>query len=303
MNILKSEDLQHYLSLKDYSLTQEDFELYHNKKYEMLVTIPAPTNTALSRYYDDAAYLPHNNANKSLFEKLYQYVKKEATFNKVNLLNSLKTSAKTVLDIGTGTGDFLVACQKNGWKVTGVEPNPKAQVIAKLKIQSSAENISHEIIYESLKMLQDQHKDNSVQFDVITLWHVLEHVPDLEHYISEIKSLLKPNGTIIIAVPNFKSYDALYYGKFWAAFDVPRHLWHFSKKSISLLFEKEQMKVVKIFPMKMDSFYVSLLSEKYKTGKMNYLKGFLIGLQSNIKGLISGEYSSHIFIIQHKKLI
>ena len=133
------------------------------------------------------------------------------------------------------------------------------------------------------------------------MWHVLEHVPDLENQIAELKRLLKPNGTILIAVPNFNSFDANYYGKFWAAFDVPIHLWHFSKTAIEKLFAKEDLKLIKVLPMKFDSFYVSLLSEKYKTGKMNYLKAFFIGWKSNRYGNKNSEFSSHIYVLKNAK--
>jgi predicted SAM-dependent methyltransferase len=131
------------------------------------------------------------------------------------------------------------------------------------------------------------------------MWHVLEHVPNLVEYISKLRELLKENGTLIIAVPNYKSYDAKYYKQFWAAYDVPRHLWHFSQKSISLLFKKENMLVEKTLPMKLDSFYVSLLSEKYKAKKSNYLKAFFIGLLSNLKAISTKEYSSLIYVIKN----
>ncbi len=131
------------------------------------------------------------------------------------------------------------------------------------------------------------------------MWHVLEHVPNLTEYIAQLKSLLKPEGTLVVAVPNFKSYDANYYKEFWAAYDVPRHLWHFSKKSIQELFREENMEVIKTLPMKFDSYYVSLLSEKYKTGRTNFIKAFFIGFKSNFKGRTAKEYSSHIYIIKN----
>jgi 2-polyprenyl-3-methyl-5-hydroxy-6-metoxy-1,4-benzoquinol methylase len=133
------------------------------------------------------------------------------------------------------------------------------------------------------------------------MWHVLEHVPDLENQIKELKRLIKPTGTVIIAVPNFKSYDASYYSNFWAAYDVPIHLWHFSKTAIKKLFAKQNLELVKVLPMKFDSFYVSLLSEKYKTKKMNFIKAFFIGLKSNWKGNQNSEYSSHIYVLKNVK--
>ena len=140
----------------------------------------------------------------------------------------------------------------------------------------------------------------SHSFDLITMWHVLEHVTNLDEYLAELKRLLTPTGTILIAVPNFKSFDANYYGRFWAAFDVPRHIWHFSITAIQKLFEEKEMKLVDVHPMKFDSFYVSLLSEKYKTGKMNFIRAFFVGLKSNHSAKQTKEYSSHIYIIKNK---
>ena len=130
------------------------------------------------------------------------------------------------------------------------------------------------------------------------MWHVLEHLPKLENHISVFESLLKPNGRLIVAVPNFKSYDAQYYKTFWAAFDVPRHLWHFSQTSISKLMRKKMMEVEKTNPMIFDAYYVSLLSEKYKNGFMNPFKAFWIGLRSNMKAKHNNEYSSLIYAIK-----
>jgi ubiquinone/menaquinone biosynthesis C-methylase UbiE len=210
----------------------------------------------------------------------------------LKLINSFKTADKNLLDVGCGTGDFLLICKNSGWTVTGVEPNVKAKIAAENKLKGKSDSE----IYSEINQLKSE-----AQFDVITLWHVLEHVPNLEAYISTLKKLLKPNGVLIVAVPNFKSYDASYYKQFWAAFDVPRHLWHFSKKSIHLLFEKHEMSVVKILPMWFDSFYVSLLSEKYKNVKGNFLKAFCIGLISNIKAISTKEYSSLIYILKNAK--
>ena len=135
---------------------------------------------------------------------------------------------------------------------------------------------------------------------MITLWHVLEHLPNLEDHISVFKKLLKPNGTLIIAVPNYKSFDAKHYKQFWAAYDVPRHLWHFSQSSVSNLVSKDSFQVEKVKPMWFDSFYVSLLSEKYKTGKSNLISGFKTGLMSNIKAKSSGEFSSKIYVLKKR---
>lgn len=275
---------KHFLAVTDYSVTKEVFDLYLDEDLDMLITHPQPRLEVLGKYYESPDYISHTDSKRSLFEKAYHFVKSIALKNKLNLINSLQPSKGRILDIGAGTGEFLSVGQQNGWQTTGVEPSNKAKQIAINKGVS---------FVEALSQLEDR------SFDVITMWHVLEHVPDLDHQIKELKRLLKPTGSLIIAVPNFKSFDAQYYGKFWAAYDVPIHFWHFSKIAIQKLFQREQMELVKILPMKFDSFYVSLLSEKYKTGRMNFVKAFFIGLWSNIKGISDLEYSSHIYILKN----
>ena len=276
---------KHFLNVKDYSVSQETFELLYKEDLDMLITNPQPSLEKLPSYYESVNYISHTDGNKSLFEKMYQFVKSIALKNKLKLINSQSEKGK-ILDIGAGVGDFLADAKNDGWETFGTEPSDKAKAIAIKKGVSFVDNLS-------------QLENNS--FDIITMWHVLEHVPDLENQISELKRLLKPNGTILIAVPNFNSFDANYYGKFWAAFDIPIHLWHFSKTAIQKLFAVQNLDLVKVLPMKFDSFYVSLLSEKYKTGKMNYLKAFYIGLKSNWYGNKNLEYSSHIYVIKNAK--
>ena len=275
---------KHFLTVKDYSVSQEKFDLYHDEELDMLITHPQPSLENLGKYYESVDYISHTDSKRSLFEKCYHFIKSIALKNKLNLINTLQPSKGSILDIGAGTGDFLSVVKENGWNTKGVEPSEKAKAIAKKKGVSFVEETS-------------QLENNS--FDVITMWHVLEHVPNLDNQIKELKRLLKPNGSLIIAVPNFKSFDAKQYGNFWAAYDVPIHFWHFSKTAIKKLFAKEDMKLVQVLPMKFDSFYVSLLSEKYKTGKMNFIKAFFIGLQSNWKAKKNFEYSSHIYILKN----
>ena len=284
-NLMNLTSLKHFLNVKDYSVSQEIFELLYDENMDMLITNPQPSLDKLPSYYESVDYISHTDGNKSLFEKAYQFVKSIALKNKIKLINS-QSSKGRILDIGAGVGDFLSIAKNNGWQTIGIEPSDKAKNIAKKKGVSFVENLS-------------DLESNS--FDVITMWHVLEHVPDLENQIKELKRLIKPFGTVIIAVPNFKSFDAHYYGNFWAAYDVPIHLWHFSKTSIKKLFAKEKLELVKVLPMKFDSFYVSLLSEKYKTGKLNFIKAFYIGLKSNWKGNQNSEYSSHIYVLKRIK--
>lgn len=275
-----------FIKVKDHSVSKENFELLLDEELQLLKTTPQPGLEKLPSYYESDDYISHTDGKRSLFEKAYHVIKRKAIRDKVKLITSFQSEKGTLLDIGAGTGDFLLEAQNQGWKSIGTEPSDKAKNSAIGKgIQFAA----------TLEQLENQ------SFDVITMWHVLEHVPDLENQIATLKRLLKPTGTIIIAVPNYKSYDANYYGEFWAAYDVPRHLWHFSKTSIEKLFGHQNIQLVKIKPMLFDSFYVSLLSEKYKNGKMNFLKGFWIGLRSNLAAKQNFEYSSHIYILKNRK--
>jgi 2-polyprenyl-3-methyl-5-hydroxy-6-metoxy-1,4-benzoquinol methylase len=276
---------KHFLTVKDHSVSKETFDLYHDETMDMLVTYPQPSLKNLGKYYESLDYISHTDSKRSFFEKAYHFVKSIALKNKLDLINSLQPVKGRILDIGAGTGDFLFVAKQNGWQTIGVEPSDKAKAIA---------------LKKEVPFVEDTTELEGHSFDVITMWHVLEHVPNLDSQIKELKRLLKPNGSLIVAVPNFKSFDAKYYGAFWAAYDVPIHFWHFSKKAIKTIFEKEEMELEKVLPMKFDSFYVSLLSEKYKSGKMNFIRAFIIGLQSNLKAKHNLEYSSHIYVLKNK---
>lgn len=274
----------HFLTVKDHSVSKETFDLYYDETLDMLITHPQPSLENLGKYYESEDYISHTDNRRSLFEKAYHFVKGIALKNKLNLINSQQAAKGRILDIGAGTGDFLSVAKNDGWQTMGIEPSDRAKGIA---------------IDKGISFVENTTELENHSFDVITMWHVLEHVPDLDFQIKELKRLLKPEGTLIVAVPNFKSFDAKHYGTYWAAFDVPIHFWHFSKKAIQMLFEKENMKLEKVLPMKFDSFYVSLLSEKYKNGKMNFIKAFLIGLQSNWKAKRNLEYSSLIYVLKN----
>lgn len=277
-----------FLKCKDHSVSGEEFELLYDKELDMLITSPIPDISELGKYYESEDYISHTDSNTSVFDKLYQFVKRFSIQRKVKLLDSFSsnTSGKLeVLDIGCGTGDFLLGCKNNDFTVCGVEPNAKARSLSESKLEST--------IYADISELEEK------KFDCITMWHVLEHIPNLSAYLVTLESLLKKDGVLIVAVPNFKSYDATHYQNFWAAYDVPRHLSHFSMNSISKLFSNVNMKAESQLPMIFDSFYVALLSEKYKNGKSNLLKAFFIGLVSNLKAMRSGQYSSLIYIIKN----
>lgn len=266
-------------------VSRESFDLQKCDHCGFVVTSPRPADEDLGRYYESEDYISHSNTKKSLFSRAYQMVRNKAVRDKRSWVES-HTSKGRILDMGCGTGHFLNECQNSGWEVTGVEPSDIARENARLE---------HGIMLHS-KL--DEVENARGSFDAITLWHVLEHLPDLNEHLSQFNQLLKDTGVLMIAVPNHESYDARVFGSDWAAWDVPIHLWHFSKSSMGRVAEKNGFRVESIMNMPFDSFYVSLLSSKYQTGKMRPLKAFMTGLRSNLKGKGSKNMSSLVYVLK-----
>lgn len=273
-----------FLRTKDYTVSGEQFELHRDEGLDMLITQPQPEE--LSKYYDSEDYISHTDAKTSFTERLYHWIKAVNLKNKIQTVENQIDNPINLLDVGAGTGDFLITAQDAGFEVTGVEPNEKARGLAKEKGME---------LWPTLDKLAVQ------KFQAITLWHVLEHLPNLQEQVSNLVELLEDDGVLVIAVPNFKSWDAQHYKSFWAAYDVPRHLWHFSKTAIFKLFAPHGLQVVQTKPMWFDAFYVSLLSEKYKGNRFYFITVFFIGLWSNLKAVFTKEPSSLIYILKKGK--
>ncbi|WP_143307312.1 class I SAM-dependent methyltransferase [Chitinophaga vietnamensis] len=271
------------LKAKDYTVSKETFGIWHCGGCSGRFTQNVPDGDNIGRYYQSQEYISHSETRKGLINRLYHSVRKITLRSKQNWVRSatgLKQGA--LLDIGCGTGAFLHYMQASGWNITGLEPDETARRNAKelYKIEP--------LPIDQLFALPAH------QYDAITMWHVLEHVHELHHYLERIRTLLKPGGSLLIAVPNYTSYDAEHYAAYWAAYDVPRHLYHFSPSSMELLLSQHQFKLIKKHPMVFDGFYVSLLSEKHKTGKSRLVAGFLNGFRSYRKGLKEVDRCSSI---------
>jgi 2-polyprenyl-3-methyl-5-hydroxy-6-metoxy-1,4-benzoquinol methylase len=281
--VCKSTSLSLYLQVKDHFLSKENFQLLKCDECHTLMTTPVPASNEIARYYQSEAYVSHSDTQKGLVNFAYQQVKKITLNQKMSLVRNCMPDQKSLLDFGCGTGDFANHCRINGIDTTGIEPDPDARKRAADK----GVNVG------DLDMLKTIKKT----FGVISLWHVLEHTYDPVKTILDLKKLLVPRGTIIIAVPNYLSHDAQRYREFWAAYDVPRHLFHFSQKSIAKLAEQTGLTLEKVLPMKFDAFYVSIISERYKNG--NIVNGSAQGLKSNLSATKTGEYSSLIYILRN----
>lgn len=284
--VCQNNTFEKYLEVQDYTVSQETFQIVACKNCGFKLTNPRPNQDEIGKYYKAESYISHSNTSKGLIAKIYHTVRKYTLKSKISLINSHYPQKGKLLDVGCGTGMFLNEARKNGWNVNGIEPDSGAKKIAEEINKATIKN-------EILTSFQDE------QFNIITMWHVLEHVHLLNETVDWLKERLTENGSLIIAVPNHESKDAEIYQEQWAAYDVPRHLYHFSQKSIKQLFKQKGFRLEKTLPMKFDSFYVSMLSTKYQTGKINYLKAFLDGLKSNLNAdNNNGNYSSLIYIFK-----
>lgn len=285
--ICGSTALKTYNNAIDYTVSRETFTIVKCLACNLHFTNPRPASKTIGKYYESEDYISHSNTTTGIVNKIYHLAKKIAINNKIKLIESLNLKNRNLLDIGCGTGSFLGEISKNKWIVTGIEPNEAARKIA-------ISNFNLKVVPET-----EINTFRSDSFSVITLWHVLEHVHELRTKITEINNLLIPGGYAIIAVPNYTSWDAQHYKEYWAAFDVPRHLYHFSPEVIKDLFEKNGFTHYKSLPMKMDSFYVSMLSEKYKKSTFGIFKSLINGFRSNINAKNDAEkYSSVIYIFK-----
>jgi 2-polyprenyl-3-methyl-5-hydroxy-6-metoxy-1,4-benzoquinol methylase len=277
-----SKDFSHHLTTSDFFLTKEEFDIEKCNQCGLLFTNPIPKPEEIGKYYASEKYYSHPQKTFSPLGTIYNTIKNINLRSKYNLIAEIIPTGN-LLDIGCGSGDFLKFAKKNGWMVSGIEPNSSARNFAS---QQTGENI---LLPEQSILLGKN------SFDVITMWHVLEHVLDLHQQIATIKKLAKPNASIIIALPNHDSIDGKKYKQHWAAWDVPRHLYHFDKKSIQQLFSKFGFILQTTYPMKWDAFYVSMLSEKYRGNKLSFVKALFAGLASNWKAKKTMNYSSLIY--------
>jgi len=284
--VCKSSSFTPFITCKDYTLSQESFNIVSCSTCNFKFTNPIPELSELGKYYKSEDYISHSNTKKGLISQLYHMVRSYTLRGKLKLVSKYVAKG-AILDYGSGTGMFLNECDKHGWRTYGMEPDAGARAIANayaLKVKESKA--------ELIKSFPE------ARFNAITLWHVLEHVTDLDDTLKFFKERLSTEGVLIIAVPNYTSFDAKHYKEFWAAYDVPRHLYHFDKNSVSQLLNNFDFELVETKAMKFDSFYVSMLSEKYMTGKINYLSAFFNGLRSNLKAKTSANYSSVIYVFK-----
>jgi 2-polyprenyl-3-methyl-5-hydroxy-6-metoxy-1,4-benzoquinol methylase len=286
--VCASAEIKNVLAVKDHTVSGETFPVAECGSCSLRFTQDVPGPSSILPYYKAEEYISHTNTSKGLVNKAYQFVRKRTMIRKRRLVEKCTAIKKgTLLDVGSGVGTFVSEMKQQGWQVTGLEPDEDARRTARqlYQLELADSNEFYQLKKES--------------FDAITLWHVLEHVHDLSQYMQQLRAILKENGRILIAVPNYTSLDAKIYREYWAAYDVPRHLYHFSPRAMQTLVEKNGLKIRGYKPMWYDSFYIALLSSKYKNGKTNWIAASWNGLRSNFKALGDVKRcSSVIYIIE-----
>ncbi len=280
----------HCFDCVDYTVSKEMYEVWKCSNCTFQFTQNVPDSLHIGPYYQSDAYVSHSDTKQGVINRLYHFARTITLKTKLRLVQkSTQLKQGNLLDYGAGTGAFAHMATMAAWTVTGLEPDDTARQNA-LK--------THGLSLEPSINLQQL---PSASFDAITLWHVLEHVHDLNTTIEQFQRILKFSGRLLIAVPNYTSFDAHYYQQFWGAYDVPRHLYHFSPKAMQVLMEQNGFTIEKKYPMWFDSLYVSMLSEKYKKGKNSYLSALWIGILSNLKTLFSTDKCSSVIYVMKKK--
>jgi 2-polyprenyl-3-methyl-5-hydroxy-6-metoxy-1,4-benzoquinol methylase len=288
--ICNSDSFAPFIECKDYTVSKNTFAIVQCKSCGFKLTSPRPEEAEAGKYYQSEDYVSHSNTSKGLVNKLYQQARKITLRRKLKLITSVSGKQQgNLLDLGCGTGEFLNTCKQSGWNVKGIEPSPDARAFAAkqygLEVQET-----------------DKWDFAGNSFDVVSAWHVLEHVYKLEETAKQVKRMLSPSGTFIVALPNCNSADADFYKQYWAAYDVPRHIWHFTPKDVKAFFEKQGFTLKEVLPMPLDAYYICMLSEKYKGGNTSYGRAAIHGWFSNSQAHKNGStFSSQIYILKPVK--
>ena len=272
------------INTKDHLVTDERFKISLDEHTGVLKTTPTPNLESLKKYYHTEQYTSYTSSPKTLVERAYVFVRKIRMRKKIKKILKMLNGKGSLLDYGCGTGDFLLKAKDAGLIVAGIEPHQKARETATLKTNAK--------VFSS----KESAETNPNKYDIITLWHSLEHVLDLDQTIIFLKKKLNPEGKIVVAVPNHNSFDAKHYKDKWAAYDTPRHIWHFDQASIERLFNSRGLVLIEKKISFWDAFYVSILSEKNKKSKAAFLKGLIIGRLSVLLSLFTGESSAITYV-------
>ncbi len=278
------------MDIRDHFLTGETFHLMKCQRCGCGVTDPWPEGQEMNRYYRTEDYISHSASPKGIINKLYLLIRTFTLRKKYRLVCRITGCSRgSILDVGCGSGELLHLFSKKQWVAFGIEPdeNTRNKAIARYRLQVGDSGSLQDLLPGT--------------FHVITCWHSLEHIALLSETLHQLRRILAPDGTLIVAVPNYDSRDAMIYGPFWAAWDMPRHLLHFTRTAMETLMKQHHFRIIEILPLKMDAYYISMLSEKYKSGKIHYVRALVNGYRSNRYARANkNTYSSLIYVLKQE---
>ncbi len=281
-----SDRLEKVLVAKDHTVSSETFTIVECSGCSLRITQDAPAAESIGDYYKSEEYISHTNTAKGLVNRIYHWARRITIRSKCKTVEKHTRADKgRLLDLGSGVGSFVHAMKQRGWDALGLEPDEGARAVAR------------ERYGENTAPIEQFYSLPAGSFDAISMWHVLEHVHDLQGYVQQLGTLLKPNGRLFIAVPNYTSQDAEIYQECWAAYDVPRHLYHFSPRAMETLIKKNGLQLRAMLPMWLDSYYISLLSSKYRYGKSRFLSAGWNGTRSNLRAWADVKRCSSIVYV------
>jgi len=288
-NVCGSDDVKKLFSNKDYTVSNELFDILTCNNCAFTWTHNPPNSEEIGKYYISEDYISHSDVKESFRDRIYHFARWFMLNRKCKLVDKYSKSKQgLMIDIGCGTGYFLNAMQQRGWETLGFEPSADARRVAKMNF--------------NIDVLPSNELPNfTKKVDVVTMWHVLEHIHDLSGYLNKIKDMLNESGLFVVAVPNISSYDANLYKSEWAAIDAPRHLWHFNTGSISQLLDKHGFYIEEYYRMPLDAFYVSMLSQKNVSHKINWFKVLKDGIIGLMKSITNKDASSSLIYLIRKK--
>ena len=281
-----SPDIGSYTTITDHYYSKENFDIAACKGCGLRFTQNRPAPEEIGRYYDSENYASHDSGKKaSVFLKVYQMARDYMLGLKFNLVRQFKPEWKQVLDYGTGEGFFTEYLLKKGKDASGIEPSAVARENFKSRTGKT--------LFEDIDALP---ADKT--FQVITLWHVLEHIHTLRETMEKLTERLEQKGIIVIAIPNQKAKDLEAFGPHWAAWDVPRHLYHWDTDSLSAFMKSLGLVRIHTGQLPLDPFYIGMISARY-AGK-GAVSGILTGLKSYFHGKSNPAEGSTLLTIWMK---
>lgn len=276
----------------DHLVSGDSFLIRRCNACSFCFTCDTPSEKEIDRYYLSEDYISHSDKRLSLTDRLYHLARSCMLGRKHRLVTAVtRKKTGTLLDAGSGTGYFASYMQQRGWKVTGIELSEQAR-------NYSASRFGITAVAPAALMNMPARSA-----DCITFWHVIEHLYDPAMWMREAGRILKDDGKCLIALPNLASADAKWFGRRWAALDVPRHLWHFTPATMTRFVSDNGFTCNKIRSLPLDVFYISVLSYRNRGCRLSLIRGLMTGALLSVSSFFRKYGASSLIYELSKKTV